>query len=369
MRNLVFILIAALSLGVYAEETETGLLLVTSDPSGAEITESGVSLGTTPRLITILDTESRHKLTLTKNGYQQKKVEFKFNGRTPLVINEKLVLDSGLVKISSDPVGAKVMINGLDRGVTPIEVSGIPRGLTTITLSMDGFQSEKRELSMRAGEEQNLFLKLSPLPGTLMLVSVPDGARFYLNDKFEGKSPLVLKSTPPGVYNVRAELDGHGTINREITIANGASVREEFKLTNVMGRLEVRSSPAEAQVYLDGKLVGTTVKITDDDEFSAILPINAITQGEHVLVLKKEGFADSTRHPKIQNSKTSKANVRMRRVFTPDIEIVTPTGTHRGVYVSSDSEKIEIEVSMGIQRSFSKRDIIKLNYLDKDPLK
>lgn len=365
MKKILALCFAAL---ISLANADSGLLLVTSEPSGAEITRDGVSLGVTPRLITILEIGELHRLTLAKTGYQSKRVDVRFlNGREPVVLNEKLVLDSGLLEINSDPVGASVVVNGIDRGKTPLSLTGIPKGLVSVVFQHEGFKTETRELSMHAGEVQNLYLKMNPLAGTLQLISVPDGGRFYINDIFRGKSPLVLTGIEPGNYNIKVELDGFAPIAKEIVVANGASVSEEFRLANIMGRLEVRTLPAGAQVFIDGKLIGMTKQLGGEtDGFSEILPIESLVEGEHVLIVKKEGYADSTRHPKIQNSKTSKANVTMRRVFTPNVEIKTPTGTYRGVYVSADQDQVMVEVKMGIQRGFAKSDIIKMTFLDKE---
>lgn len=365
MKKFLFPILALLTTFAYAE---SGLLLVSSEPSGAEISRDGVNLGTTPRLITILEIGELHRLTLSKNGYQSKRVDVRFtNGREPVVVNEKLVLDSGALEIKTEPQGATVIVNGLEKGKTPLSLSGIAKGYVSVTIKHPGFKAETRDLKMNAGEVQNLYVKLQPLAGTMHISSIPDGGRVYVNDMFRGKSPLVLMDVAPGKYNVRVELDGYGSSSKEITIENGSSISEEFRLNNVMGRLEVRTNPAGAQITIDGKPVGITQQLGENgDGFSDIIQIENLLEGEHVLTVTKSGFASSTRHPKIQKSKTSKANVTLRRVFTPNVEIVTPNGKYQGVYVSSDNNQVIVEVRMGIQRGFAKADIIKMTFLDKD---
>ena len=49
--------------------TVKGLLLVKSEPEGCNISVGGVSVGTTPRLITTLDAKDAHQVTLRKAGY------------------------------------------------------------------------------------------------------------------------------------------------------------------------------------------------------------------------------------------------------------------------------------------------------------
>lgn len=99
-----------------------GILLVTSEPEGAEISLNGYSLGETPRLVTTLETKDSYTLVLKKTGYLDNKIEIRFNGRRPLVRNVKLVLNSGVANIASEPEGAEVVLNGISRGHTPVVV-------------------------------------------------------------------------------------------------------------------------------------------------------------------------------------------------------------------------------------------------------
>lgn len=341
----------------------TGLLLVKSEPAGATIVIDGVARGVTPRLIADLPVKDAYVLKLRKAGYLEQEVSVKFNGREPKVIDEALVLDSGVINVISDPPGAEVTVNGIARGKTPTLVKGIPKGRAAVKFVLEGFTDEVRELAMRAGDQQTLSVVLQPLPGTLHLVSVPEGARFYLNDEARGIGPLVIPGLKPGDYTVRAEKEGFGTLTRTVSISNGASAREEFRLSNVMGRLEVRTDPIGAQVFFDGRLLGVTKAQSDSVEYSDAFPIENILEGEHVLAIRKDGYAEALRHPKIVNSQTAKANVRLKRVFVPDVEIVTARGSYQGVLVSNTPDTVVVEVSLGITRSFPRSEIRKINFL------
>lgn len=342
---------------------EKGLLLLKTDPPGCHIFIDGVSSGVTPRLITGLAAKDTYSVKLVKTGYQAQTISVKFNGREPLVREETMILDSGVVNVLSDPAGAEVSVNDVVRGVTPLLVKGVPKGRAMVKFKLPGFRDEMRELVMRAGDQQTLSIALTPLPGTLNLISVPEGASFYVNDKAYGRGPLAIPSLAPGDYSVRAEMEGYGTMTRMVTISNGDSAREEFRLSNVMGRLEVRTSPPGAQVFLDGRVVGTTSSDDPSAEFSDAMAVENLLEGEHVLVVKKDGYAEALRHPNIRSSKTSRHNVRLRRVFVPDIELETSRGTYRGMLVNVTPEYVEVEVSLGITRSFPRSEIRKMNTL------
>ena len=329
-----------------------GLLLVTTEPAGAEISLDGYSLGETPRLVTSLNAKDVHSLMLRKTGYQNRKLEVRFDGRAPLVRNVNLVLDSGVVKITSEPAGADVTLNGIARGQTPLSVSGIPKGRVSITLARPGYVAETREIAINAGDVQDLFVAMRPQPGMMRLTSVPDGARFYIDDEAQGKAPVIARDLVPKSYRVRAELDGYGTVERFISVGRGEVVAEEFRLVSVLGSLEVRTMPADASVYVDGKFCGVTKAGGADASDTLIVP--NLKDGEHTLVIKCQGHAEVVKHPVVEATKATQVNVKLKRVFTPDIRLVTATGTIEGVLVSSDANAYIIEVSMGITRSISR---------------
>ena len=346
-------------------EEEKGLLLLKTDPEGCDIQIDGVSVGLSPRLITHLAAKDTYSVKLRKAGYQDQTINVKFNGRKPLVREEKLVLSSGTIDIQSEPSGAEVTVNGIVRGKTPVRVTEVPKGRATVKFHLDGFADEVRELAINPGDEQTLPIVLKGLPGTLHLESVPEGARFYVNGESRGKGPQTLAGLKPGEYEVRAELEGYGTVSETVKLANGESARREFRLSNVMGRIEVRTSPVGAELVFDGRRVGMTKADNPDAEYSDAFPIDNVLEGEHTLVIRKEGYVEATRHPKVQNSKTAQAKVRLKRIFTPNVEIVTARGTYKGVLVSNKPDTIVIEVRMGITQSFAKDEIRKITFLNK----
>ena len=342
---------------------EKGLLLLKSEPAGANITIDGVACGQTPRLVTHLAAKDTYSVRLRKAGYQDLTLQVKFNGRVPLVREEKLVLASGRLQLMSEPSGARVQVNGVPRGVTPVTVSEVPKGRAVVKFQMDGFVEEVRELAINAGDEQTLPVVLKALPGTLHLSSVPEGARFYVNDEPKGKGPLALPGLKPGEYEIRAELEGYGTRTKTVTLANGASASEEFKLSNTMGRIELRTSPPGAAVILDGRAIGMTKAKDPSAEKSDVFTIENVLEGEHVITVRAEGYSEVVRHPKVKSGKTAKATITMKRIFLPDVEIVTARDTYRGVFVSRTAEYVTIEVSLGITRSFAVGEIRKLTFL------
>ena len=340
-----------------------GLLLLKTEPEGADVQIDGVSAGRTPRLVTNLSVRDVHTVRLRKAGYLDQVLSVKFEGRKPLVREERLVLASGTIDVLSEPTGAEVTVNGIPRGRTPLKVTGVPKGRAVVRFSLAGFEETVRELAVNAGDEQTLPVVLKGLPGTLHVASVPEGARVYVNERAEGKTPVTLAGLKPGDYLVRVERDGYGTQSRPVTLANGASASEEFRLSNVMGRIEVCTDPVGAKVSVDGRVVGVTRAKDPNAAVSDPLVIDGVLEGEHRVVVTKDGYADAVRHPTVQSQKTGQVRVRLRRIFTPDIEIVTARGTYRGMLVSNTPDSVVVEVSLGITQTFPRAEIRKVTFL------
>lgn len=339
-----------------------GILLVKSEPDGCDILIDGQSVGTTPRLITHLAAKDAYTVKLRKAGYLGQSFSVKFSGRVPLVKDVKLVHSSGCIEVISEPAGAEVTINGITRGVTPLVVEDVPKGRASVKLAMKGFAEEIRELAVNAGDRQTLSVPLKGLPGTLHLTSDPEGARFYVNDEAHGKGPVTISNLKAGKYTVRAEYEGYGTMTKTVEIVNGSSAREEFRLSNIMGRIEVRTIPVGAQVVFDGRILGNTKSRDRDAKVSDVFAIENVSEGEHVLIVRKDGYTEKVTHPKVERKTTLKSDVKLRRVFVPNVRIVTDRGEYEGVFVSSSSESVIVEVKLGITRSFSKSEIRKIEY-------
>lgn len=349
----------------FALVPEKGLLLVKTDPSGADVKCNGVSLGATPLLVTTLTSGCPYVLDLSLNGYQTKRINVQLDGRTPLVRDEALALDSGIVYCTSEPSGARVVVNGVDRGVTPIELPRVPKGLATIALRLAGYREETRELHLAPGDRQTLAVQLKGLPARLKVVSSPEQARVFIDNDYQGKTPLTV-SAASGQHEVRIELAGHAPLTRTVTLENGGEATEEFQMESVLGRMEITTTPPGAKISIDGKAVGSTRSMGGDAKRSQILAVESVTVGEHSVVAHLDGFQDVSRTLTVKAKETGKLFLRLQRIFTPNTEIDTVRGIHRGVLVEKDVlGNITLETSPGVHQTFRVEDIRKVTALGK----
>ena len=66
-------------------------------------------------------------------------------------------------------------------------------------------------------------------PGKLVLTSVPERVRVYVDDVYYGLTPIDAEM-PAGIYTVRLELDGYRSASEKLSVRSGQRTELEMKL-------------------------------------------------------------------------------------------------------------------------------------------
>lgn len=95
--------------------------------------------------------------------------------------------------------------------------------------------------------------------GTLAVRSSPSDAEVYVDGEFVGYSPVNF-GTRPGRHEVRVERQGYETFRQTVNLRPGSTTSVDARLSQVnrTGRVSFESQPQGAEVYVDGRFVGTT---------------------------------------------------------------------------------------------------------------
>lgn len=89
------------------------------------------------------------------------------------------------------------------------------------------------------------------------IYSNPSGAEVYVNDKYEGNTPLTL-SLLPGNYRITLKKEGYEDYYTNIVVQEGRDRDYTFNLKPAYGTLRIETDPKGASVYLDGSFKGLT---------------------------------------------------------------------------------------------------------------
>jgi hypothetical protein len=331
-----------------ALEPQTGLLLVHSTPSGAELTINDVHRGTTPALITDLQ-PGAYRLQISKSGFLPRLLDVTIDSRTPKRIHTDMAADTATVSFKTTPEGADISVDGLRLGTSPCTLENIRTGNVSISIAAPGHRLFAETLSLHAGEHRAIEIALQPEPSSLTVSTTPPGARIIVNEQFRGRSPVKISNIAAGEYAIRAELDAHDPAVRSVRIGLGRDHVEDIPLTANAGRVEITTEPAGVGVLLDGIPSGETEPETGKtDKISAVFSMPLVPVGTHSLTLTKVGFYPLTREITIVRNETHTGHYILSRRFIPNTQVQTPTETYRGILVEKDAEVLKLELRPGV---------------------
>lgn len=341
----------------------TGLILVHSTPSDAEIIVDGLDHGRTPALVTSLPLGS-HRLRLELPGYRAKEIEVNLTDRTPQHVNVDLTSSSATLHISANIPAADIFLNGIARGTTPATLERIPAGEAMLEVRAPGYISYSQPLKLAEGEVQQIQARLEEQPGTLQIVSLPTPARVYLNNEFRGETPLQLTPLAAGSHRIRVERDGFEPNARTLTLERGANRTEEFRLTGNSGRILITTEPGDATIILDGETHGKTLPASGEGlQASAPYPLELIPEGAHTIQVVRQGYFDKTLPVNVSRGETTPLHIKLERRFIPNYEITTSSGSYCGVLIERGSDAIRLEIAPGVISTYLMKDILRHNLL------
>lgn len=321
---------------------------------------NGSELGVTP-FYTFFDDPRIYRIIFRAEGFQEEALSLDLTNGRPRVIDRELLSDSGTIVVETIPAGAKILVNGVDRGVTPITLSRMREGNHTLKISADGYMPIRHELFLAAGERVPLNLTMKRLPGKLTVSTIPDGARVYVDDVFRGESDLTLNDLPEGHHQIRVTAPGYATMTRDVHITADKQFVEEFELVITRGTLEVQTAPATVEIYQGKKLIGKTAPRSAYDFISKPLTLSLLP-GEHEITFKAEGYASETRKVKIATNE--KATLKIRLKFKPNYVVVTTSGVFQGVFTRQNERgELTIELAPGKFRTFVPSEIVSRKFI------
>jgi serine/threonine protein kinase len=177
--------------------------------------------------------------------------------RLPPLESAPVVPFSGRVVVRSTPAGARVFVDGRDRGAAPATVTGLGQGEHRIRIVHDGYTTAERRVVLSPERPSQTFTVplakapvapkatgsqtakspvVTPKPGAsepakadeaglLVLDSRPTGATVFLDGRVAGKTPLSVPDVKAGDHTVRFELSGHYPWTASINVVSGTSTR------------------------------------------------------------------------------------------------------------------------------------------------
>ena len=248
-------------------------LTITSIPDQAMVVIDGIEYGQTFFQDKIAP--GSHTIRLSKPLYYSvvKEIELEPGGMLPLDMSLKP--NYGSISISSNPPGARIMLNDRQEiESSPHTVSPLQSGQYTLTLSLQDYRDYTQEVTISDGVETKINAQLTPAFGWLSLESTPTGAQVFLGDREVGITPLSEYRIPSGEYILSLKTPFYKEYQEMITIEDGKPLNQDVTLFADFGRLSVQGYPKGAKILVDGISRGKVPNI-----------IEPLTVGSHTVTI------------------------------------------------------------------------------------
>ena len=201
--------------------------------------------------------EGNYPLQVSATGYEPLQTVLNVGSESNQLVQLSLSMLPGIVTIQSKPAGALISLDGISKGVTPKIELVLEAGEYELVLSHNKYLDLKEKIEIKGRAiEQELNFTMQPGWADITVASSPQGAEVRLDSQILGITPATVP-VPEGSHQLVLKLPGYAPLQIELeTTAGDPKNLGTIDLTPASGVIELNSSPAAANVSLDGKFLG-----------------------------------------------------------------------------------------------------------------
>ncbi len=131
----------------------------------------------------------------------------------------------GELAVQSRPQGARVIVDGEERGVTPLTVR-LDAGAHVLEVQVGSAEPRVIPLNIQAGVQTSQYIELQGVTatGTLEVRSEPSGARVTVDGQPRGTTPATVRDLAPGTHTVVLEA-GSRKATQTVKIEAGSTAQ------------------------------------------------------------------------------------------------------------------------------------------------
>ncbi|MFZ5572523.1 MAG: PEGA domain-containing protein [Thermodesulfobacteriota bacterium] len=189
-------------------QTLYGAIDITSQPADAVIQIDGKEIGRSPRVITDIEA-GKKKIVLTAEGFEPWSRVIQVAKGQEVKLKAELIPSMGDLRIVSEPSRAEVFLSGIRKGVTPLTLKQLKAGPVMLEVRKECYQPAIKEVTVIGRRLTETRMELSSDCGRLSVNSQPAGAKWYLDGKYRGITPMEVADVDLGEHTVKLTLDNH----------------------------------------------------------------------------------------------------------------------------------------------------------------
>ena len=266
-----------------------------------------------------------YELTLLNDGYHDSVTQLLVSAeqsQTHPFIMRKL---PGIISIASDITdGARVQIDGVDIGLTPLNGVLVESGDHQMTISKERYLDYRETISVEGRSVvQRYQASLEPAWATVSLSTVPAGADVLVDGEIFGTTPVNAEILQ-GRRDLTLKLSGHKAWQDDFDVIAG----EDFTIPPVQlepadGLVFIRSNPSAASLTIGG-------------DFKGLTPLEvALAPGQnHELTFFKNGYHSKKTTIRTQPNQERELNLELDPVLASVSVIAEPVDAE--LYVNGE---------------------------------
>jgi formylglycine-generating enzyme required for sulfatase activity len=204
------------------------LTVDTGGVAGAEVALDGRTVGETP--LAAFEAEAgEREVRVRADGYEELRARVAIEGRGK---EQRLAVAlvalptpppakapppaPGVLVVRSDPSGARVEVDGVDRGETPLELAVEPDREHAIRLTKEGHDEASVSARLRAGVRHEQVVRLAPRLGEVKVAARPPDAELFVDGRPAGRADqtLQLLAVP---HEIEIRREGYESVKQAVT--------------------------------------------------------------------------------------------------------------------------------------------------------
>jgi hypothetical protein len=306
----IVIVAAAAGAGIWAYQRTPAAplpasLTVQTTPSGLQVSIAGKPAGTTPMTVSLPAGEYRVALAAADGRRREFAVVLTAGGSVVRDVEMApavpAVAATGALRIETEPTRQVVMVDGIERGFSPLTVPALTPGEHVVIVRTPG-GNVRRSVAVREGETVSLVLSGTATPtlraGWLTFAS-PIPLQLRENGRVIGTSEVDRLILPAGDHDIEMINEALGfRATRRISVSADRATAVPVELPN--GTVSINALPW-AEVWLGGERIGET-------------PIANLSRpiGSYEVVLRHPQFGERKARLTVSAKQTARLGVDMR---------------------------------------------------------
>ena len=253
---------------------------------------------------------------------------------------------SGKVMIKTEPEGAKIDLNGIYQGQSPMLIKNLEIGAHNLTLYYPGYEKVDKIIILEDSTLVKIDKYLLAKTGNLRVLSDPIGAKVFIDNAFINYTPMDIPEMLVKKYYLRLELESYESVYDEIDIKEDSRLTKMYTLESELGAIRIYMRPEGIKLKINKKtFLENSPEIVNLD----------LKEGRYELEFMKYGYQSIKRDISIKPNENQSI-----KIFLKKIPIGIPRSTAYGLLkVSSNDKGVKLKIK-GIKEKFD----LPLDYYD-----